>query len=154
PHRKGAVRRGLRRGLRGHAATRARRVQARALHRLRARDAARGRCTAHPGLSSRRRPRTRPRRGPLSTTVPRSVPAATFVQAYADAALEACWLIVLALLPLYVDLLRSQTSVPRSMFLQVIAALMALLWLVQWLAARRLPAAEGAAVAGRMAISW
>jgi hypothetical protein len=55
---------------------------------------------------------------------------ATFVRRYADAALEACWLILAALLPLYFDLLRSQPATPKELLCQLVVAAMAALWLV------------------------
>ncbi len=61
----------------------------------------------------------------------------SFFQRYTDAALEACWLIAAALVPLYFDLLRSQPFMPKGLLLQVLATLMVLLWLVQRAAARR-----------------
>jgi hypothetical protein len=59
-----------------------------------------------------------------------------FVHQYASAALEACWLVAATLAPLYLDLLRSQPTTPKGMLLQVLATMMALLWVVQRLTAR------------------
>lgn len=64
-----------------------------------------------------------------------------YVRRYADAGLEACWLVVAALVPLYVDSLRSQPGLARGLLLQVLATFMAILWLVQWVAARKANAA-------------
>jgi hypothetical protein len=62
---------------------------------------------------------------------------------YANAALETCWLIVVALAPLYVDLLRAHPFTPRILLVEILTTLMVVLWLVHWMTAPR--AAPGSA---------
>jgi len=103
--------------------------------------------TRRPPAATTRRPSAAPR-APRPSAAPAGdaeQPTAALADAiwrYANAALEACWLIVAALLPLYLDLLRSQSGLARGPFLQVITAFMALLWLLQWTAGRRLAAPD------------
>jgi O-antigen ligase len=63
---------------------------------------------------------------------------------YANAALETCWLIVVALAPLYVDLLRAHPFTPRILLVEILATLMVVLWLIHWMTAPRAasPAAQ------------
>jgi len=74
---------------------------------------------------------------PADPGAPLATPTADAVWRYANATLEACWLVIAALVPLYLDLLRAQASLARGQALQVLAAFMALLWLIQWAAGRR-----------------
>jgi tetratricopeptide (TPR) repeat protein len=74
-----------------------------------------------------------------------SRPAAAYLSRYADAAIEGCWLLAAVIAPLYLDLARAQPGLARGQFVQIVVAFMALLWVVQRLAARRaavLPAAS------------
>jgi tetratricopeptide (TPR) repeat protein len=84
--------------------------------------------------------RAPPAPGPAAAAGPAPAPftpTADAIWRYANAALEACWLVVAAVVPLYIDLLHAQPGLSRGLLLQVVCAFMALLWLVQWAAGRR-----------------
>ncbi len=76
---------------------------------------------------------------------------AAFLYRYTNAAIECCWLVIAALVPLFIDLLRSQPATPKGLILQLLVLLMALLWLVQRLAAARAQVPPGPASRG---VSW
>src|SRR5581483_686309 len=80
--------------------------------------------------------------------------AAGFLYRYANAALECCWLVAAALVPLFMDLLRSQPAAPKGLCLQLLVLLMALLWLVQQAAARAEPVPERAAPGLPSPLGW
>src|SRR5215210_7482184 len=96
--------------------------------------------TSHPAADASRTARSdrasRPALLPQSA-VQASTPTADAVWRYANAALEAGWLVAAALVPLYVDLLRAQPNLARGLLLQVLATYTALLWLTQWAAGQR-----------------
>src|SRR5205823_4144521 len=81
-----------------------------------------------------RAPSPSPRAAPARRAPSGATATADAVWRYANAALEACWLSVAALVPLYVDPLRAQSGLARGQLLQVLAIFMALLWLLQWAA--------------------
>src|SRR3982751_742250 len=73
-------------------------------------------------------------------------PTARYLSRYADTAVEGCWLLAAVIAPLYLDLGRAQPGLARGQFIQIVVTFMALLWVVQRLAARRAAAVPPATI--------